>query len=61
MLLHELKAAGSSYRQHKQRVFSACYTNHHRTGLIQIIEALESGSTHTVHAPMMQALALIKG
>ena len=28
--------------------------------MIQIIEALEFGSTNTVHAPMMQALALIK-
>jgi len=59
-LLHEYKAKGSSYRQHKQRVFKASYTNHYRTGLIQIIEALEFGSTNTVHAPMMQALALIK-
>jgi len=40
-LLHEYKAKGSSYRQHKQRVFKASYTNHYRTGLIQIIEALE--------------------
>src|SRR5690606_34574085 len=44
----------------KQRVFKASYTNHYRTGLIQIIEALEFGSTNTVHAPMMTALALIK-
>ncbi|WP_232835837.1 hypothetical protein [Actinocorallia populi] len=59
-LLHEYRAKGTSYRQHKQRVFKASYTNHYRTGLIQIIEALEFGSTNTVHAPMMQALALIK-
>ncbi|TKK84234.1 hypothetical protein FDA94_30385 [Herbidospora galbida] len=59
-LLHEFKAKGTSYRQHKQRVFKASYTNHYRTGLIQIIEALEFGSTNTVHAPMMDALALIK-
>lgn len=49
-LLHGVKAKGSSYRQHKQRVFKASYTNHYRTGLIQIIEALEFGSTNTVHA-----------
>jgi TnpA family transposase len=59
-LLHEYKAKGSTYRQHKQRVFKASYTSHYRTGLIQIIEALEFGSTNTVHAPMMTALALIK-
>ncbi|MFI6713274.1 hypothetical protein ACIBF7_43065 [Nonomuraea sp. NPDC050478] len=59
-LLHEYRAKGTSYRQHKQRVFKASYTNHYRTGLIQIIEALEFGSTNTVHAPMMQALALLK-
>jgi hypothetical protein len=43
-LLHEFKAKGTSYRQHKQRVFKASYTNHYRTGLIQIIEVLEFGS-----------------
>ncbi|MEU7901136.1 DUF4158 domain-containing protein [Nonomuraea sp. NPDC049152] len=59
-LLHEYKAKGTSYRQHKQRVFKASYTNHYRTGLIQILEVLEFGSTNTVHAPMMQALTLIK-
>ncbi|MEU7878269.1 Tn3 family transposase [Microbispora bryophytorum] len=59
-LLHEFKAKGTSYRQHKQRVFKASYTNHYRTGLIQILEVLEFGSTNTVHAPMMQALTLIK-
>jgi hypothetical protein len=59
-LLHEYKAKGTSHRQHKQRVFKASYTNHYRTGLIQILEVLEFGSTNTVHAPMMQALTLIK-
>jgi hypothetical protein len=41
-------------------VFKAFSTNHYHTGLIQIIEALEFGSANTVHAPMMQELALIK-
>jgi TnpA family transposase len=59
-LLQEYKAKGTSYRQHKQRVFKASYTNHYRTGLIQILEVLEFGSTNTVHAPMVQALTLIK-
>ncbi len=59
-LWHEYNSKGSSYRQHRQRVFKASYTNHYRTGLIQIVEALEFGSTNTVHAPMMAALALIK-
>lgn len=59
-LWHEYKSKGSTYRQHRQRVFKASYTNHYRTGLIQILEALEFGSTNTVHAPMMAALALIK-
>jgi hypothetical protein len=59
-LWHEYTSKGSTYRQHRQRVFKASYTHHYRTGLIQIIEALEFGSTNTVHAPMMAALALIK-
>ena len=59
-LWHEYKSKGSTYRQHRQRVFKSSYTSHYRTGLIQIIEALEFGSTNTVHAPMMAALALIK-
>jgi len=59
-LWHKYKSKGSTYRQHRQRVFKSSYTSHYRTGLIQIIEALEFGSTNTVHAPMMAALALIK-
>jgi TnpA family transposase len=59
-LWHEYQSKGSTYRQHRQRVFKASYTNHYRSGLIQIIEALEFGSTNTVHTPMMTVLALIK-
>ena len=59
-LLREYRANGSSYRQHRQRVFKASYTSHYRAGLIQIVEVLEFGSTNTVHAPMVEALALIK-
>src|SRR6266851_3235445 len=58
-LLHEFKAKGTSYRQHRQRVFKASCTSHYRAGLIQI-KVLEFGSTNTVHAPMVEALALIK-
>ncbi|MEU6739620.1 hypothetical protein [Streptosporangium sandarakinum] len=59
-LWHEYQHKDTSYRQHRQRVFKASYTNHYRAGLIQILEALEFGSTNTMHAPMMTALALIK-
>ena len=59
-LWREYNTKGSTYRQHRQRVFKASYTNHYRAGLIQILDALEFGSTNTVHAPMMAALALIK-
>ncbi len=59
-LLREYKANGTSWRQHRQRVFKASCTSHYRTGLIQITEVLESGSADTVHAPMVEALALIK-
>jgi hypothetical protein len=59
-LLREFKAKGTSYRQHRQRVFKASCTSHYRAGLIQILEVLEFGSTNTVHAPMVEALALIK-
>ncbi|HEX6402518.1 MAG TPA: hypothetical protein VF003_05060 [Pseudonocardiaceae bacterium] len=59
-LWRQFQSKGSGYRQHRQRVFKACYTNHYRAGLIQIIEVLEFGSANTVHAPVMAALALIK-
>ena len=59
-LWREYQSKGSTYRQHRQRVFKASYTNHYRAGLIQIIEALEFGSANTVHAPVMAALTLIK-
>jgi len=59
-LLHEYKAKGSSFRQHKQRVFKASYTNHYRHGLVELIQALEFCSTNSTHAPVLQALELIK-
>ncbi len=59
-LLREYRANGTSYRQHRQRVFKASYTSHYRAGLIQIVEVLEFGSTNTAHTPMVEALALIK-
>jgi hypothetical protein len=59
-LLREYRANGTSYRQHRQRVFKASYTSHYRAGLIQIAEVLEFGSTNTAHAPMVEALTLIK-
>ena len=59
-LLAEYKAKGSTFRQHKQRVFKASYTHHYRTGLIELIGALEFHSTNTVHRPVLDALALIR-
>ena len=59
-LLREYRANGTSWRQHRQRVFKASYTSHYRAGLIQIVEVLKFGSTNTAHAPMVEALALIK-
>ncbi|MGH3820655.1 MAG: DUF4158 domain-containing protein, partial [Pseudonocardiaceae bacterium] len=59
-LRQEHKAKGSTFRQHKQRVFKASYTHHYRRGLIGLLEALEFGSTNTAHAPVMAALDLIK-
>ncbi|MGH3669309.1 MAG: hypothetical protein ACRDSH_01550, partial [Pseudonocardiaceae bacterium] len=59
-LLAEYKTKGSTFRQHKQRVFKASYTNHYRRGLIGLLEALKFGSTNTAHAPVMAALDLIK-
>ena len=59
-LLQEYRTQGTGYRQHKQRVFKASYTNHYRKGLIQLLDALEFGSTNTARAPVMEALALIK-
>jgi hypothetical protein len=58
-LLHEYKAKGSSFRQHKQRVFKASYTNHYRHGIIDLTRALEFRSINTVHRPVLQALELI--
>lgn len=59
-LIAEFKAKGSTFRQHKQRVFKASYTNHYRSGLIELIETLEFHSTNTVHRPVLDALELIK-
>jgi hypothetical protein len=59
-LLAEYRSKGSGYRQHKQRVFKASCTHHYRRGLIELLETLEFGSTNTAHAPVLEALALIK-
>ncbi|MBF6558426.1 MAG: DUF4158 domain-containing protein, partial [Acidimicrobiales bacterium] len=59
-LRREYQSKGSTFRQHKQRVFKASYTNHYRRGLIGLLEALEFGCTNTAHAPVMAALELIK-
>ena len=59
-LLHEYKTKGSIFKQHKQRVFKASYTNHYRRGLVALLEVLEFGSTNTTHAPVLEALRLIK-
>lgn len=59
-LLAEFKTKGNTFRQHKQRVFKASYTNHYRAGLIELIDALEFRSHNTVHRPVLDALELIK-
>jgi hypothetical protein len=59
-LVREYEAKGPTYRQARQRSFKASYTNHYRSGLIQILEALEFRSTNTVHRPVLEALELIK-
>ncbi|HKS44984.1 MAG TPA: Tn3 family transposase [Amycolatopsis sp.] len=59
-LLAEYKTKGNAFRQHKQRVFKASYTNHYRAGLIELIDALEFRSHNTVHRPVLDALELIK-
>ena len=59
-LLYEYRTKGTVYRQHKLRVFKASYTNHYRRGLIQLIDVLEFRSSNTAHAPVIEALGLIK-
>jgi hypothetical protein len=59
-VVREYEAKGPTYRQARQRSFKASYTNHYRSGLIQILEALEFRSTNTVHRPVLEALELIK-
>ena len=41
-------------------MFKASYTSHYRSGLIALIGALEFRSANTAHAPVLQALELIK-
>ncbi len=59
-LQREYRAKGSTFRQHKQRVFKASYTHHYRAGLIAILDALEFHSTNPVHRPVLDALELIQ-
>jgi TnpA family transposase len=59
-LQKEFEAKGSTFRQHKQRVFKASYTHHYRAGLIAILDALEFHSTNPTHRPVLEALKLIR-
>lgn len=59
-LLAEYKTKGSTFRQHKQRVFKASCTNHYRAGLIELIDAVEFRSHNSLHRPVLDALELIK-
>ncbi|MGH3499919.1 MAG: DUF4158 domain-containing protein [Nocardioidaceae bacterium] len=59
-LVAEFKARGSTFRQHKQRVFKASYTSHYRSGLLELLDALEFHSTNALHRPVLDALELIQ-
>ena len=58
-LLAEFRSKGTSYRQHKQRVFKSSYSNHYRVGLLQLLDVLEFHSSNDVHRPLVKALELI--
>lgn len=58
-LLAEFRSKGTSYRQHKQRVFKSSYSNHYRAGLLQLLDVLEFCSSNDVHRPLVKALELI--
>ncbi|KUP97167.1 Tn3 family transposase [Thermobifida cellulosilytica] len=58
-LLAEFRSKGTSYRQHKQRVFKSSYSNHYRAGLLQLLDVLEFHSSNDVHRPLVKALELI--
>lgn len=58
-LVHEYKTKGPVYRRTVQTTLKASYTNHHRRGLIELLDVLEFRSSNTTHRPVLDALDLV--
>ncbi|GAA1102776.1 MULTISPECIES: hypothetical protein [Pseudonocardia] len=57
-LVHEYKTKGPVYQHTVRTTLRASYTNHHRRGLIRLLDVLEFRSSNT-HRPVLDALELI--
>lgn len=59
-LVREFKAKGSTYQDTVRTTLRASYTNHYRSGLVDLLNVLEFRSNNTQHQPVMDALRLIR-
>jgi TnpA family transposase len=58
-LVHEYKTKGPVYRRTVQTTLKASYTNHYRSGLIDLLDVLEFRSVRSDH-PLLAALEVIR-
>ena len=58
-LVHEYKTKGPVYRRTVQMTLKASYTNHYRSGLIDLLEVLAFRSARSNH-PLLAALEVIR-
>jgi hypothetical protein len=58
-LVHEYKTKGPVYRRTVQMTLKASYTNHYRSGLIDLLEVLEFRSVRSDH-PLLAALEVVR-
>ena len=58
-LVHEYKTKGPVYRRTVQMTLKASYTNHYRSGLIDLLEVLQFRSVRSNH-PLLAALEVVR-
>jgi hypothetical protein len=58
-LVHEYKTKGPVYRRTVQTTLKASYTNHYRSGLIDLLDVLDFRSVRSEH-PLLAALEVIR-
>ena len=58
-VLAEFRAAGPEFRRNVQVKLRASYSHHYRAGMVKLLAALAFRSSNTMHAPVIEGIALV--